>query len=209
MMRPLTITFGYIVRKYRKKKIKLEDLSLRKQMCLKYLQWATRKTKKHGYEFWELSKRWRKEECRYGGKRTRLERIARKFIQVKRRDEFVESRKAGGKVSGARQVKNRAGFLAPDKYEEHMRKLKAGAYPQPDRSIWWVAYPPEGEPLLVKGLASLCEEHNLAGHNLIATASRPWERSHHKGWRVEKYDPAWHQLTGIEMPDGYPTPKVG
>ena len=114
MRRPVQFTLSFIIRKYKKNKIAIETLTLRKQMCIAYLQWATRKTKKFGYAFYDLAKRWRKEECRYGGKRTRLEKISRKFLKVKREDLFRESRKPGGAATGKAMVKRRLGFFAPE-----------------------------------------------------------------------------------------------
>jgi hypothetical protein len=211
MRRSVTLTLGHIVRKYLKKGTSIESLSLRKQMCIAYLKWASRKQKKFGYEFYDLAQRFRKEENRIGGKRTKIEKIGRKFLSVKRKDKFKETRKPGGRVQGKNLVRQRKGFLAPDKYEEHLRNLKAAAYHKFRGSTLqtWVVYPPEGDPILVKNIALFCEENNLQRNLMIATATRPWQRRHHKGWRAEKYDPEWHKLTGIEPEDGLPTQEDG
>ena len=210
MRRPVTLTLGHIVGKYLKKGEPLESLSLRKQMCIAYLTWVIRKHKKFGYVFYDLAQRFRKEECRIGGKRTKIEKIARKFLSVKRDDKYRESRKPGGSVQAKNLVRERKGFLAPDKYEEHLRKLKEGVYHRlQKRTQTWVVYPPEGDPILVTNLGSFCEEHNLHRSTMNATATRPWQRKHHKGWRVEKYDPEWHKLTGIEAEDGLPPQEDG
>lgn len=210
MRRPVTLTLGHIMKKYIKKGMAIEDLSLRKQMCITYLMWAARKTKKLGYEFYELTKRWRKEEGRAGGKRTKIEKIGRRFLKVKKEDEFRESRKPGGSVQGKNLVKQRKGFLAPDKWEQHLENLKNAAYHKfREGGLWWVVYPPEGEPFIVRGLAKVSEENGLDQSTMARTANRPWARRHHKGWRAEKYDPEWHKLTGIEMPDGLPPQEDG
>ena len=126
MRRPIGFTLAHVINSYKRKNINVEDLSLRKQVCIAYLHWANRKSKKFGYAFYDLAKKWRKEERRIGGKRTRLEKIARKFLAVKREDLFRESRKPGGSAQAKELVRQKKGFLAPDKWEEHLRKLRAG-----------------------------------------------------------------------------------
>ena len=208
MKRTVSHTYAFICKKLLKGK-KLEELSLRKQTCLQYLKWGMVKRKAEGIKFYELAKRWRKEEREIGGPRTKLEKIARKLVTLSKKEKGLEGRRKGGRRTGPDRVRDRKGFLAPDKYDEHIRKLKEGEYRRVITAHHWILYPPEGEPIKIYNLREFCRQNNLRQNHLVATATSPERRKTHQGWRAEKFDPEWERIHNAEGISDTPADEDG
>jgi hypothetical protein len=197
MRRPIAETRLYVTRRLKN----VSEISMRKQVCLAYLDWGVRKDKKSLRQFVEIAVEWRKKEDKIGYHRTKLERMARRLFSevktIKRSERFTENSKQIGK----RNAELGRGWLSPEKQKDGAEKVArarkigdANGTRTPGR--WWIVYPPDGEPFKVRGLNKLCEEHGLSATELSKTAVNPAKGRHHKGWRAEHWDPLWDKVHG-------------
>ena len=197
MRRPIAETRLHITRKLGY----ISEVSLRKQVCLAYLDWGVRKDKKSLRRFVEIAVEWRKKEGRIGCHRTRLERIARRLIPEVRKIKTSERFSENSKQIGKRNAELGRGWLSPEKQKDGAEKVARArrigdANGTRTNGRWWVVYPPNGEPFKVRGLRKLCEEYGLSATDLKNTAINPAKGRHHKGWRAEHWDPLWDKVHG-------------
>lgn len=180
-------------------KRKNRELSWRKRVCLAYLDWGVTKSKKDLRKFVETTVEWRKVEGKVGRNRTKLEKMARKlFAEVKRQkrsERFTENSTEIGK----RNVEQKRGFLS-DEMQKNAKEKMLRARQIGDLNgtrmlgIWWIIYPPDGEPYKIRNLAKFCRETGLSPHCMKNTALNPAKGRTHKGWRCEHWDEDWDRL---------------
>ncbi len=191
MKRPINHTYALL-----KKKLEWHrPLSLRKQVCLQFLKWRTTTYREDKEKFVDLIIRWRKEENRIGPHRTVLEKRARRLFQKTRKDRNYNKLQVNNRRWHRKARKEGIGIYSPEQRAlnrahniENARKRKESG------EVWahyWIVYPPEGEPIKIYNLCAFCREHGLNQSHMCRTALDPKRRSHHKGWRAEKYNPEW------------------
>lgn len=187
--RPLVETYFYLFRKYPEES--WDRISLRKQVCLLYVQWMVSPHKKEYKEAMiEKVKEWRKKEPgRMGTKRSVLEKLCRRFFQEARleKSNSEEVRKARGK-SARRQLENKTAQHTPEmaayRKTSEFGKWLASFQKVPVHALHWYVYPPEGGVLEVFNLRAFSREHGLDPAHMHRTSKYPGLK--HKGWRAEK-----------------------
>ena len=185
--RPVVETFHYLKRKY--PKCHWGKMSLRKQVCLLYLQWMVfPNEKEHRTLLIDKVKEWRKKEPnRVGGKRSVLEKLARKFYQAERREKAKEKSRKVSSKNAKKTIRNKTNLFTPEnqawiKTREAIEK-RCAAQKGHLGHHWWV-FSPDGEVFEVHSLRAFCRERGLNDAHLGRTAKYPgWS---HKGWTARK-----------------------
>jgi hypothetical protein len=187
MRRNLEHTFLILQDRYPDRSV----LSIRKQFCLAYLEWKTR-CHKHLKQPWvDLAVELRKGENKIGGKRTKLERLARRHFQERRKHIGCTPSREAAREFALKQVKEKTGIHSPEaraKQREIARASRARqeAENRSPSSAEWVITCREGGEFRIRNLTAFCREHNINYRNLHFTAvSNYWA----KGFRARKYDP--------------------
>jgi hypothetical protein len=166
-------------------------LSLRKQFCYYYLLWKCRQHK-HLKQAWvDAAVAMRKGENKIGGKRTKLEKLARRHFQDRRRFIGCEPSRNAAKEHGVMQRDNGIGIHTDEMREkqkeiarEWMRK-RGEENNHPGTRDWVITYKPTGKQFVIRNLTAFCREHNINYRNLHFTAvSNYWA----KGFRARKFD---------------------
>ena len=184
--RPLVDTFHYL--KYKYPKCTWGEMSLRKQVCLLYLQWMMFPEKEHRSELIEKVKEWRiKEPNRIGGKRSVLEKLCRKFYAEHRKEKMMEKQRDICVKTGKEAFKNKTGIHSPEVREKlldpELLKKKQERAILANSLHWWV-YSPDGEVFEIHNLKAFCREKGLDDAHLCRTAKYPGKT--HKGWSARK-----------------------
>ena len=198
--RPLVDTYHYLKRKY--PRCTWDEMSLRKQVCLYYLSWMIQPEKKNRTALVEKVKEWRKKEPnRIGGKRSVLERLARKFFAEEAKKKRVDENRKSFVSCGQKAFENKTGIHSPEmralvKTPEMIRKSNEKRLKV--QALHWVLYAPDGEVFEIHNLRAFCREHNL-GHSLLSQTAKYPGRTH-KGWRARKRNVDLEGYTpGFEM----------
>lgn len=189
--RPIVESYYHLCSKYPRER--WEEFSYRKQVCLRYIEWLVYPADKglRG-ELIDKVKEWRKEEGgRLGGKRSILEKLARRFFKTRRREKVSEKNRKRRIEIGEETLKNELGIFRPDlrekwKTSENARRLrsfqeKAGC------ALYWTVYSPDGQVFHIHSLRRFCRENNLDDSHLGKTSLYPGK--YHKGWRAVKRNP--------------------
>lgn len=166
-------------------------LSLRKRMCLAYLEFKTRRSRTYRMAWVYLAVDFRKAEGRLGMKRTKLEKLARKNFRFRRKQiKFAPSRQAAREFALG-QVERGEGIHTPDIGEparqamlKKWQEWKAIGYSPVAKD--WVITAKDGTEFRVRSLASWCRENGVHRRNLHATAAG--KRNWAAGYRCRKYD---------------------
>lgn len=189
--RPPVDTYGYLQEKYPEEKRHL--MSYRKQMCFLYIKWMVYpKDDNLRHQVVELVKAWRTAEPnRFGGKRTLMEKLFRKKLFKKHRQEKRQVKAKDRKAIGPRkQMETGTGRHTPELIEQYKTSeygRMMASRPRKKKNIDWVIYSPDGEIFHVQDIAAFCEEHGLHKSHLANTSTHPGWR--HRGWFCRKKNP--------------------
>lgn len=171
----------------------VESLSLRKRLCLAYLAWMLYSKRKDQEALVDLAKEFRKLPGRRGSNRTPVEKEARKhFRAVKKHRGLAVSREAARKCAEGQRDRGE-GIHTPEELElkkqrwKEVRRKQSQTRNEPNAKQW-VVTDPEGNEFRVKGLKGWSKENGLNDSAMHATANRPWEVPHCKGYRARHYD---------------------
>ena len=184
--RPLVDTWHHL--RYRYPRSTWPERSLRKQVCLLYIQWIVFPEKENRRVLIEKVKEWRKSEPgRVGGKRSILEVLARKFFAAERRERGIDKAREACRETGRRAFENKTGIHAPGMRErlqdpEIIKKNRERIILAKSQH-WWV-FTPSGEILEVHNLREFCRQNNLDSSHLCRTAKHPGKT--HKKFRARK-----------------------
>lgn len=185
--RPVIDTFHYLQDKYPKRGWKRR--SLRKQVCLLYIQWMVYPTNENKHLLIETVKKWRKKEKnRLGGKRSVLEKLSRKFFKECRIENNKEKVRKDQGASARRQIKEGKGRHTPEMRAlfgtSEYGKWMISHQKIPSRARHWWVFSPDGEVFEVFNLAKFGRERGLDGSRIARTARNPgWQ---YKGWRARE-----------------------
>jgi hypothetical protein len=169
-------------------------------MCYYYLRWKTRQHK-HLKQAWvDAAVAMRQGENRIGGPRTKLEKLARRHFQSRRRHIGCAPSRQAAKEHGLMQLENKIGIHDEEAAkrrseiarENFWKMYEEGRHPQV--KDWVITYRPTGKQFVIRNLTAFCREHNINYRNLHFTAVEPnrWA----KGFRARKFD----ELTDGEIP---------
>ena len=188
--RTLIDSYHHLCSKYPREK--WEEYSYRKQVCLRYIEWMVNpRNKELRGELVDKVKEWRKhEKGRVGGKRSILEKLARRFFRQRKREKQL---KEGVRIKHENinsQMERKVGiysdeFLALRKTSDWAKWVRS--FGKKKKGLFWTVYSPTGEVYHVQGLKEICEEFGLGGSHLGNTSNYPGK--FHKGWRAVKRNP--------------------
>ena len=168
-------------------------------MCYYYLRWKA-KGSKHLKGYWvDAAVAMRKSEQKIGGKRTKLERLARRHFQDRRRHIGCAPSREAARKHGIMQRDNNIGIHTSEGREkqregtrEWMRKRQEENN-SPAVRDWVITSKETGGQFVIRNLRAFCVEHNINYRNLHFTAVSNWWA---KGFRARKFD----QLTDGDIP---------
>ena len=181
---------------YWRMKSRFEDwtqVSFRKQMCLAYLEWKTRRYDSYLWAWVELAVQFRKVECRQGMHRTKLEKLARKHFKGRRQRVGNEASKIGARAFALKQVEEKTGIHDPERVKKnsevakaaHQKRVAEGRNP---RALDWVITCKEdGREFRITNLVGWCREKGIIHRNVHVTAVKPNAWAY--GYRCRKFDP--------------------
>ena len=168
-------------------------------MCYYYLRWKTRQHK-HLKQAWvDAAVAMRQGEDRVGGPRTKLEKLARRHFQSRRRHIGCEPSRQAASEYGKMQLENKIGIhdeeaakKRSDIARENFWKMyEEGRHPMV--KDWVITYKVTGKQFVIRNLTAFCREHGINYRNLHFTAvSNNWA----KGFRARKFD----ELTDGDIP---------
>ena len=174
-------------------------LSIRKQMCFKYIEWRARGLESLKREWVDLAVQFRKIEGRVGSsKRTKLEKLARQHFRQRRQLVGNERSKEGARAFALKQMAEGTGIHAPERVAmrsqiaKEARKKRTAEGREPS-ALEWVITCQEGGEYRIRNLRAFCREYDINYRNLHFTAVSNWWA---KGFRARKYDP----LTDAHIP---------
>jgi len=203
MRRPLEHTFLILQKRYPDRSV----LSIRKQFSMAYLEWKTRGYKYLKQPWVDLAVLLRKGENKIGGKRTKLEKLARRHFQDRRRFIGCGPSRNAAKKHGEMQRDNNIGIHTDEMREkqkeiarEWMRK-RGEENNHPGTRDWVITYKSTGGVFIIRNLRAFCREHGINYRNLHFTAVSNWWA---KGFRARKFDP----LTDSDIPSREEYEKV-
>jgi hypothetical protein len=135
----------------------------------------------------------RKGENKIGGKRTKLEKLARRYFQDRRRHIGCAPSREAAREHGLMQKEQKIGIHADGAKErqreivrEWMRK-RGEENNHPGVRDWVITSKETGKQFVIRNLTAFCREHNINYRNLHFTAVEPQRWA--KGFRARKYDP--------------------
>ena len=180
---------------YWRMKGRFEDwaqVSLRKRMCLAYLEWKTRKYDSYLWEWVELTAQFRKVESRHGMHRTKLEKMARKHFKGRRQRVANAGSREGARAFALKQLEEKTGIHDPERAKLNSENAKAGRAKQEaegrsPRALEWVLTDKQGNEFRIINLRGWCREKGFIHRNLHVTAIKPGTWAY--GYRCRKYDP--------------------
>lgn len=187
MKRPFETTFF----KLRDALGDVTQLSIRKQMCFKYIEWKARGLDKYKREWVDLTVQFRKVEGRIGSKRTKLEKLARGHFRQRRQLKGNEASREGARAFALKQLAEGTGIHSPEMKARRSQTAKENIKRQTaenrnSNTKDWVITCKEGGEYIIRNLRAFCREHDINYRNLHFTAVSNWWA---KGFRARKYDP--------------------
>jgi hypothetical protein len=189
MRRPIELTFLLWEKRFPDPSV----LSLRKQFCYYYLRWKARAHKYLKQQWVDAAVAMRKGENKIGGKRTKLEKLARRYFQDRRRHIGCAPSREAAREHGLMQKEQKIGIHADGAKErqreiarEWMRK-RGEENNHPGVRDWVITSKETGKQFVIRNLTAFCREHNINYRNLHFTAVEPQRWA--KGFRARKYDP--------------------
>ncbi len=194
MKRPFEATFF----KLREALGDVSQLSIRKQMCFKYIEWRARGLEAYKREWVDLMVEFRKIEGRYGAKRTKLEKLARGHFKQRRQLKGNEASREAARAFAQKQYEEGTGIHSPERVALRSQTAREGRRKQSEENRdpntkEWVITCKEGGQYRIRNLRAFCREYDINYRNLHFTAVSNWWA---KGFRARKYDP----LTDSEIP---------
>ena len=157
-----------------------------------YLEWKTRGHRKLKRPWVDLAVELRKGENKIGGKRTKLEKLARRHFQDRRRHIGCEPSRDAAKEHGIMQRDNKIGIHDEEAAkrrseiarENFWKMYEEGRHPMV--KDWVITYKVTGKQFIIRNLRDFCREHDINYRNLHFTAVEPnrWA----KGFRARKFD---------------------
>lgn len=174
-------------------------LSLRKRMCYYYLKWKTRQHKHLKRDWVDAAVAMRQGENKIGGPRTKLEKLARRHFQSRRKHIGCTPSREAAREHGLMQKEQKIGIHTDEMREkqkeiarEWMRK-RGEENNHPGTRDWVITSKETGGQFVIRNLTAFCREHSINYRNLHFTAvSNYWA----KGYRARKFDP----LTDGDIP---------
>ena len=169
----------------------VSQLSIRKQMCFKYIEWKTRHIEKYKREWVDLTVEFRKIEGRIGSKRTKLEKLARGHFRQRRQLKGNEASREAARAFAQKQYEEGTGIHSPENVALNRERAAANRKKQtaenrsPNTKDWVITCK-EGGEYIIRNLRAFCREHDINYRNLHFTAVSNWWA---KGYRARKYDP--------------------
>jgi len=168
-------------------------LSIRKRMCIAYLEWKVRRYKQYKMVWVYLAVEFRKIEGRVGSlKRTKLEKLARKHFGLMRHQigcvpsheaarEFAQGQYERGE--GIHSPEQQA--LRAERAREARRKMRENG--NEPRALDWVITTQDGLQFRIRNMRKWCRDHGVHHRHLheTATGRQRWRQ----GYRCRKYDP--------------------
>jgi hypothetical protein len=196
MRRPIESTFLILQKRYPDRSV----LSVRKQFCMAYLEWKTRGHRKLKRPWVDLAVELRKGENKIGGKRTKLEKLARRHFQDRRRHVGCAPSREAARDYGFMQLENKIGIHDEEAAkrrseiarENFWKMYEEGRHPMV--KDWVITYRPTGKQFIIRNLRDFCREHDINYRNLHFTAVEPQRWA--KGFRARKFD----ELTDGDIP---------
>lgn len=156
-----------------------------------YLEWKTRGYKYLKLPWVELAVQLRKGENKIGGKRTKLERLARKHLQERRRHKGCEPSRNAAREFALGQLARQVAIHDPEAAKkrgeiarEWMRK-RSEENNHPGVRDWVITSKETGDTFIIRNLRAFCREHDINYRNLHFTAVSNWWA---KGYRARKFD---------------------
>jgi hypothetical protein len=192
MRQPLAGTYNLL----RMRLKPVETLSLRKRLCLAYLAWRLHGKRKDQEDLVDLAKDFRKLPGRRGTNRTLVEREARKHFRAVKKHRGLEVSREAARECARGQRDRGEGIHSPEELElkkerwKEVRRRQSETRNEPNAKVW-VVTDPEGNEFRVKSLGRWQKENGFGETgNLVATATRPWEKRTHKGHKARHFDEA-------------------
>ena len=187
MRRPIEHTFLLLQARYPDRSV----LSVRKQFCMAYVEWKTRCYAYLKQPWVDLAVLLRKGENKIGGKRTKLEKLARRHFQDRRRHIGCTPSREAAREFALKQMAEKTGIHSPEARAKQREISKAARAKQEaenrsPNTVEWVITCKEGGEFRIRNLTAFCREHNINYRNLHFTAVSNWWA---KGFRARKYDP--------------------
>lgn len=175
-----------------------EKASIRKRFCFAYLEWRTRGYENLKREWVNLAVDFRKIECRVGNKRTKLEKLARRYFGERRRLVGNAPSREAAREFAKKQFEEGIGIHSPENVALRRERAiasrkKQEAENRSPSTAEWVITCKEGGEYRIRNLTAFCREHQINYRNLHYTAVSNWWA---KGYRARKYDP----LTDSHIP---------
>jgi hypothetical protein len=187
--RPIEATFLLLQKRYPDRSV----LSIRKQFCLAYLEYKCRNYQYLKQPWVDLAVELRRGENKIGGKRTKLEKLARRYFQDRRRHIGCTPSREAAREYGLMQKEQKIGIHTDEAREkqreiarEWMRK-RGEENNHPGTRDWVITTKETGGQYIIRNLRAFCREHDINYRNLHFTAVEPQRWA--KGFRARKYDP--------------------
>jgi hypothetical protein len=140
----------------------------------------------------DLAVELRKGENKIGGKRTKLEKLARRHFQDRRRHIGCTPSREAAREHGLMQVREKIGIHTDEMREkqkeiarEWMRK-RGEENNHPGTRDWVITCKETGGQFVIRNLKAFSREHDINYRNIHFTAVSNWWA---KGFRARKYDP--------------------
>lgn len=140
----------------------------------------------------DLAKEFRKVEGRVGAHRTIIEkRVRRYFKEVKKHRGLEVSREAAREYAKGQRDRGE-GIHTPEELElkkerwKEVRRKQSATRNEPASKVW-VVTDPEGNEFRIKSLTGWSNENGFNYSSMHATANRPWEKPHYKGYKARHY----------------------
>jgi len=171
----------------------VDSLSLRKRMCLAYLAWKLYGNRKDQETLVDTAKEFRKLSGRRGSSRTPVEREARRHFRAVKKHRNLEASRTAAKLHASGQRDRGEGIHTPEELElkkqrwKEVRRKQTATRNQPRAKVW-VVTDPEGNEFRVKSLTGWSNDNGFTFSRMHATANRPWEVPHYRGYKARHYN---------------------
>ena len=168
-------------------------LSIRKRMCIAYLEWKVRRYKPFKMVWVYLAVEFRKSEGRVGSlKRTKLEKLARKHFALMRHQLGCAPSHEAAREFAQGQYERGEGIHSPEQRALHSEMMKKHwkkwiAEGRDPRAVDWVITKKDGTEFRIRNMQRWCRENGVHARNLHSTAVKPDKWC--TGYRCRKFDP--------------------
>ena len=186
MERPIRLTYRFV-----RDKLSGRELSVRKKLCLAYLEWAAECNKDGKEKVVELAKEWRKVDKRVGKERSKVERIARRFFRdITKHKNRSASRKAASEFA-KKQMENKEGVHSEEFAERRRQLCIENRRKQVElglgQSKWWIITAPDGTEFAIRSMAKWARENGISKDGLLQTEKTVGKTV--DGYRCRRFNP--------------------